>query len=135
MYYLDKAHREIYSLKGMVGHDMMIIIPTLTGVDIGRYNAYPDDLKSPHQKILDNSILNINRIITATNNSMNIFTPFLATPVHPRCRRRNRFVYDKLYDGCHPSEELCATWTNKLFLNARRNADYYATYNLINLMY
>lgn len=135
LYFLDKAHREIYSLKEMVGHEMMIITPTLTGVDIGRYNHYPDDLKFPHQKILDNSILNINRAITAMNFSMNIFTPFLATPVHPRCRRRNRFVYDKLYDGCHPSESLCATWANKLYTNAWRNADYYPAYTLINAMY
>lgn len=135
LFYLDKAHREIYSLKEKVGHDMMIIVPTLTGVDIGRYNRYPTDLKFPHQKILDNSILNINRAITATNYSMNIFTPFLATPVHPRCRRRNRFVYDKLYDGCHPSDELCTLWANKLYVNACRNVGYFPTYSLVNVMY
>lgn len=132
---LDGVYRDIYSMKELIGHDLMIITPTLTGVDIGRYNSYPDELKSPHQKILDNAILNINRSVTALNQSMHIHTPFLATPVHPRCRRRNRFVYDKLLDGLHPTVDLCATWADKLYLNACRNADFYQTYTLINCMY
>lgn len=79
---LDKAHRELYSLSSAVGHKLMIITPTQTGVDIGRYNSYPHDLVSPQQKTLNVAILNINRHVTALNRSMWIKTPFLANILH-----------------------------------------------------
>lgn len=132
---LDKAHREIYSLSRAVGHQLMIVTPTQTGVDIGRYNSYPDDLVSPQQKTLNVAILNINRHVTALNRSMQIKTPFLANIVHPRCRRRNRFVPARLLDGCHPTPELCAIWAKIIFKNAMRNIDNYYTFALINSMY
>lgn len=135
MHGIDRAHQGIYSLHNLVGHQIMVIFPTLTGMDIRRYNAYPRDLISPQQVTLNQAVININRLITAMNRSMGIFTPFLATPVHPRCRRRYRFAYDRLVDGCHPSDHLCYLWANKLFANALRNVDKYTTFSLINDMY
>lgn len=133
---LDKAHREIFQseLSRAVGHQLMIITPTQTGVDIGRYNSYPDNLVSPQQKTLNIAILNINRHVTALNRSMQIKTPFLANIVHPRCRRRNRFVPARLLDGCHPTPELCAIWARIIFKNAMRNIDNYHTFALVNTM-
>lgn len=135
MHSIDRAHQGIYSLHHQVGHPVMIIFPTLTGLDIRRYNAYPRNLHSPQQITLNQAVLNINRHVTAMNRSMGIFTPFLATPVHPRCRHRYRFVYTRLVDACHPSDHLCAIWANKLFSNALRNVDKYIEFSLINSMY
>lgn len=135
MYGIDRAHQDLYSLHNLVGHKMMIIFPTLTGMDIGRYNAYPQGLISPQQVTLNRPVIRINRHITAMNRSMSIYTPFLATPVHPRCRRRYRFAYARLVDGCHPSDHLCFIWANKLFDNALRNVDKYPTFSLVNSMY
>lgn len=135
---LDKAHREIYSLSAAVGHHIMIITPTLTGVDLGKYNkTYPlgPGCVSPLQRQLNNVILSINQNITAMNISMQISTPFLATPVHPRCRRRNRFVTSRLVDGCHPTSDLCASCADKIFHNVANNADKYSSYVLANTMY
>lgn len=136
MYNLDTAHQSIYSLSKSVGHHIMIIIPTLTGLDIARYSTnYPNGLRSPQQVTLNQAIININRHITATNRSMQIYTPFLATTVHPRCRHHYRFVYAHLADGCHPTDALCARWADKLFANAMRNVDKYHSFNLTNAMY
>lgn len=112
MYGIDRAHQGIYSLHGSVGHPIMIIFPTITGMDIRRYNGYPEDLISPQQITLNRAVININRHLTAMNKSMGIYTPFLSTPVHPRCRHRYRFVYYHLVDGCHPSDHLCALWAD-----------------------
>lgn len=117
---LDAAHQSIYLLSHYVGHNLMIIFPTLTGLDIARYSThYPNGLRSPQQITLNMAIININRHITATNRSMDIYTPFLATPVHPRCRR-------------HPTDELCTRWADKLFMNAMRKV---LSFNLINYMH
>lgn len=135
MHGIDRAHQGIYSLHVAVGHPIMIIFPTLTGMDIRRYNGYPYNLISPQQVTLNQAVININRLITAMNRSMGIYTPFLSTPVHPRCRHRYRFVYSRLTDGCHPSDELCALWANKIFANALRNVDKYSLFSLTNSMY
>lgn len=132
---LDKSYQDIFALSSLVGHPIMIITPTQTGMDFTVYNSYPEDLISPHQRILNASILDINRQIVSLNRSMSIKTPFLGSFIHPRCRHRNRFVYSKLADGCHPSLELCQSWPSKLWHNFRKNSDYYHTYMLINLMY
>lgn len=132
---IDYAHQGIYSLHRIIGHQIMVIFPTLTGMDIRRYNGYPLDLSSPQQSTLNQSVININRAITGLNRSMGIYTPFLATPVHPRCRRRFRFAYARLTDGCHPSDHLCSLWADKLFANSLRNVDKYLTYSLVNNMY
>lgn len=135
MHSIDRAHQGLYALSNSVGHPIMIIFPTLTGLDIRRYNGFPRNLISPQQSTLNQAVININRLVTAMNRSMGIFTPFLSTPVHPRCRRRYRFVYDRLVDGCHPSGHLCSIWANRLFTNALRNVDKYTTFSLINSMY
>lgn len=135
MHSVDRTHQGLYTLRNLVGHPIMIIFPTLTGLDIHRYNAYPRNLFSPQQPTLNQAVININRLITAMNRSMGTFTPFLSTPVHPRCRSRYRFVYDRLVDGCHPSDHLCSVWANKLFANAPRNVDKYISYSHINTLY
>lgn len=136
IYNLDATHQNIYSLSRYLGHNLMIIFPTLTGLDIARYSThYPTGLRSPQQITLNQAIINMNRHITATNRSMNISTPFLATTVYPWCRRHYRFVYTHLFDGCHPTDQLCAKWADKIFANAMTNVDKYLSYNLINAMY
>lgn len=132
---LDKDYQDIFALSSLVGHPIMIVTPTLSGLDFTVYNSYPEDLISPHQRVLNAAILEINRRIVALNRAMSIKTPFLASFVHPRCRHTNRFVYNKLTDGCHPSTTLCRNWALKLWHNFRKNMDYYPTYFLINRMY
>lgn len=72
---VDQLHSELYSLSDMVGHKIMVIFSTQTGVDIGRYNGYPDELTSPEQHTMNQAIAIINRRIFAMNRSMGIVTP------------------------------------------------------------
>lgn len=132
---MDQAYQEFFSLSSLIGKPIMIVFPTQVGLDFTIYNNYPADLVSPHQRILNNAISEINRYIITLNRAMHIRTPFLSAPIHPRCRHRNRATYTKLIDGCHPSEELCEIWAQKLARNVRQNGEYYPTYHLINHMY
>lgn len=88
----DLLHSMIFSLRSALGYDPMIIYRTQVGVDLSRYNHFPHELIHPHQAVLNHAILDINRYIVTQNNRMHITTPFLAGPIHTRCRGRPRHV-------------------------------------------
>lgn len=132
---VDLALANVFSLCPQIGHHIMVVFPTLTGMDLSRYNRYPPGLFSPQQHVLNESILRINRAITALNYSMSISTPFLATAVHPRRRYQNRFVYARLYDGCHLSYRLNYYWARRLYRNAIINLARYDAFELANITY
>lgn len=134
MTYVDNVHSHFYNLSKEIGHKPMIVFSTLAGIDIGQYNGYPSDLISPEQQPLNDEVLTINRNIIALNNSMGIATPMIGSEVHKRCRGRYRLATSKLWDGCHPTDELCG-WVERLYENALINAQYYETYALVNSMY
>lgn len=134
MYHLDSCHSEIYPLHRIIGYRQMLIFPTQTGIDLEKYNGRwtPFNCQQP---ILNAAMLAINRHIVALNLATGVRTPFLATPVHPRTKRRNRFASNKLEDGCHPSRYLAWIWAKKIRENAYRNIDNYEQYALVNSMY
>lgn len=57
---MDSTHQQIYSLSPQIGKPIMVIFPTLTGMNFTSYNLYLDDLISPLQKKLDAAIIKIN---------------------------------------------------------------------------
>lgn len=132
---IDQLHANTFALTDYLGHFPMIVFSSQTGIDIGKYNGYPTDLLSPEQKPLNKAIQLINYRISLMNRSMSIVTPFLSSTVHHRCRGKYRFRSDKLWDGCHPTPELCKIWASKLNSNIRDNISKYDHYSLINQMY
>lgn len=135
MIQVDNVHSHFYNLSEVIGHKPMIVFSTLTGIDIGHYNGYPSDLISPEQQPLNDAILAINRNIIALNKSMGIVTPMIGSEVHKRCRGRYRLATTKLWDGCHPTDELSARWAERLYENALINSQYYDNYAFINGIY
>lgn len=132
---MDVAMQGIFGFSSEVGHPIMVIFPTQTGLNFTVYNGYPDDLISPSQRTLDSSILPINKNIVALNKGMHIKTPFLATAVHMWSRKKLRNLYYKLEDGCHPSYDLAIYWARKLKPNVSSNLDLYDQFALINSIY
>lgn len=132
---LDYVHSQIYSFMNDMAVCPMIIFPTITGMDMGRYSNYPEDLVHPHQRILNRALELINRNVVHQNNSMHISTPFLASPVHTRCRGRVRHMYGKLSDGCHLTPSLRETWATKIYENSLLNSQKYDSYAIANHMY
>lgn len=132
---VDFVHSQIFSMKASLGYGPMVIFPTQTGVDMARYSSFPGNLYHPQQRTLNEAIATINRTITTQNASMNVLTPFLACPVHTRCRGRVRTMYSKLSDGCHLTTELSRLWASKIYENSLLNADRFDHYNLTNHLY
>lgn len=95
MTHIDSVPSQLYQLSDEIGHNLMIIFSTLTGMEMGIYNKYPDNLKLPEQTILNRAIVTINKHIRALNRSMGIATPILASEVHRRCRGRYRLAQGK----------------------------------------
>lgn len=132
---IDQLLSEIYPLSAQVGHQIMVVFSTQTGVDPGKYSGYPEDLVSPEQVYLNRALLMINRRIFNMNRSMGIVTPYLSSAVHMRCRGKHRFVSSKLYDGCHPTTELCKQWALKIRKNIHSNYERYLQYEFVNQIY
>lgn len=132
---LDLLHSQLFSLKHDIGHAPMIIYPTQVGMDLSTYSEHPHELIFYHQRILNQSITEINRHIITQNNRMRITTPFLAAPIHMRCRGRYRHVYSKLQDGLHPSPAICKIWADKLYENSLLNANKHDNFEFINQVY
>lgn len=130
----DLLHSMIFSLRTVLGWDPMIIFPTQVGIDLARYNHFPHDLIHPHQVVLNNAMMDINRYMIAQNNRMHITTPFLAGPIHTRCRGKPRHMYGKLQDGCHLSPQISWIWAEQLYENSLINANKYDSYYLANLV-
>lgn len=132
---VDNLHSQLFPLSERLGHHLMIIMSSQTGIDIGAYNGYPYGLASPEQPLLDKSITMINKQLSLFNKSMAVVTPFLSSAIHMRCRGRYRTAYGKLADGCHPTLQLCRVWAHKLRHNIESNMNAYDHYALINQMY
>lgn len=113
----------------------MILPVTQTGLDIGKYNQYPEDLLSPEQPILDVALAQINKNIILMHKSVGTIPPILASAVHMRCRGKVRFASAKLEDGCHPTRDLCHVWSRRIHNNARLNMELLDHYSLVNQIY
>lgn len=131
----DQLHSELYSMSDKIGHQIMVIFSTQTGVDLSQYNGYPEELVSPEQAAMNQAITMINRRIFAMNRSMGVITPYLSSVVHMRHKGKYRFVSNKLVDGCHPTRQLCQAWAQKIRRNITANLDKYDSYALANTMY
>lgn len=135
MYNLDQTHAQFFNLHHQLGYKPMVLFPTQTGLDFAKYNGYPDDLPSPEQPTLDKAIQLINKNVIAIHRSTSVYPPILASAVHMRCRGKYRMAREKLYDGCHPTPDLCLTWAKRLHHNAVLNLDRFDSYTLINQIY
>lgn len=79
-------------------------------------------------------------LLDKISNLENQLTQRLLTDFRVRITNLEREVkyrtsFAKLYDGCHPSQDLCYIWSLKLSNNAKINLEYYPTFYLINHMY
>lgn len=132
---LDIVYSQLYSLGDPLGYKPMILPVTQTGLDIGKYNKYPEDLISPEQPTIDRALEQINKNIIIMHKSVGVYPPILASAVHMRCRGKIRLSSAKLEDGCHPTKELCHIWARRIHNNALLNMEVFDHYSLTNQMY
>lgn len=97
-------------------YQIPILLAPVIGMDLLAYAGFRDTKLYEMQPILDRSVVQINRFINEENEKNGLPTPNTSSCIH-RCRGRNkgyRTHYNKLYDGCHPTEEVQHSWTEAI---------------------
>ena len=115
----------------------LVSISTITGLDLTdsnnrlrrhmdqeEYLRYTKERKEVHpdQSKLNNVITRLNKKMTAFNQANGTPTTWTAEIVHPCLRRRHRFYYWRLSDGCHPTPNTRRRWAHQLARTIKRVA-------------
>lgn len=106
-----------------------ITLATITGIDLADYNnpqrnkmnseqykEYCLDTKviHPQQCVLNESVLEVNRQITAINQSNKIPTVWMGGVVHTHSKKKTYHYYIRLADGCHADELTKEDWAKQI---------------------
>lgn len=112
-----------------------ISIATLTGLDLADYNHKPRrnmsdseyehyckhvKIAHPHQGILNDTIVEVNRQIIALNKAASMPTTWLAGRVHSCFKNKYRHFYKHLIDGCHPSGGTRDFWAAQVSKSVKK---------------
>lgn len=102
---------------------------TITGLDLQRYNLnairsnpqLKDLLRSQQQQsLLNQAILEVNRKIVQLNTELLIPTTWAAGYIHRYFRRKHHNYYQRLNDGCHPTDEAAQYWMAQIQKTAEK---------------
>ncbi|CAG2195383.1 unnamed protein product [Mytilus edulis] len=74
-----------------------------------KYLLYEEEYPKMQEK-LHEILREINKFITELNCRNNMITPFLHTYVHKKKGDKIKYIFSKLVDGVHPSEDLGCKW-------------------------
>ena len=92
---------------------------TITGLDLQKYNMcairrnpHLKDLRGSQQQqaLLNQAIIEVNRKIVQLNSELLIPTTWTAGYIHRYFRRKHHNYYQRLNDGCHPTQEAACYW-------------------------
>ena len=125
----------------MIRRRALPIFATITRISIADYNNWfvEKNMTSvlKHSENYPQMQSDVNTIIDTLNDHIyeinkltNVSTPFLHTTIMEKRgskkSRRGRYYkyrYDMLYDGCHPSYQLCDLWSESLSKAMSKNDD------------
>lgn len=111
-----KSFKEECDLLNGIQTSAPILLTPIVGIDLIRYAGQWDDSLYEMQPLVDEVTMMINGYIRKANNSRGLPTPNTSSCVH-RCRGKDkgyRTHYQKLFDGCHPVDEVKAIWANAI---------------------
>lgn len=105
-----------------------VSLATITGIELVDYNnparrlmdtaAYrvynATKVRHPHQGLLNDSVMEINRGLVQINRANSIPTPWTAGLVHTCFKRAVHHYYIRLVDGCHLDEPTKNAWSSLL---------------------
>lgn len=95
-----------------------VMLSPIVGIDMIAYAGHYNALLYAQQPIVDNTVAQVNRLIREANMQNGLPTPNTSYCIHRNKGKGKgyRSHYIKLYDGCHPNEEVKANWV-KAILN------------------
>lgn len=124
---IGSAKSALDLLKSMGEH--RITLATITGIDLADYNnptrrhmtadvyrqhCTHEKVTHPQQATLNTAILEINRQITALNQSNATPTVWMGGVVHTHSKRKTYHCYIRLADGCHADEQTKSEWAKQI---------------------
>ena len=129
-----EAAKASYTLLRSFG-EHQISFATLTGIDLADYNyparkfmsqseyrRYCTQFKQVHsdQKLLNNSLLEINRQLTAINRYTATPTTWTGGVVHSYFKNAHHHYYKRLIDGCHADSTTKIKWAAQIIKSTSR---------------
>ena len=66
------------------------------------------------QALLENTVISANHVIRAINKSNRVYTPNLQRQIAKFNHGKVKFMYNRLYDGCHPCASVVDEWVKIL---------------------
>lgn len=93
-----------------------ILLVPIVGIDLIQYAGQQSKMLFEMQPIVDRATIMINNFIKDVNSSKGLPSPNTSSCIH-RCRGRKkgfRTHYQKLFDGCHPTDEVKILWANAM---------------------
>ena len=125
--------RSAYDLLHSLG-DHLISFATITGLDLTDYNCPPrkymsepdylnyckDRVTHPQQCLLNDSVLEINRRLTALNKASATPTVWVGGVVHSYFRNAHHHYYSRLADGCHLNQTTKGRWVAQIIKSTNR---------------
>lgn len=93
-----------------------LLLTPKVGIDLIQYAGHWSKALYEMQPIVDETVTLVNIHIRRINEENGLPTPNTSSCIH-RCRRKNRVYrthYQKLSDGCHPTEEIKDEWAKAL---------------------
>lgn len=106
---------ECDSLDGIQTGAPMLLTP-IVGIDLIQYAGQWNEMLYKMQPLVDEVTMMINGYIKRINSNRGLPTPNTSSCIH-RCRGKNkgyRTHYQKLFDGCHPNEEIKSIWAKAI---------------------
>lgn len=112
---LEMFEEECNRMEGVQSAIPVLFTP-IVGIDLIHYAGHWNNTLFEMQPLVDKVTMMINDVIRRINNSKGLPTPNTSSCIH-RCRGRDkgyRTHYQKLYDGCHPTEQVKIVWANAI---------------------
>lgn len=116
-HYRMEVFQSLEFISSVIGENKLkCVVAPITGMDLSIYNkGQVVGLYDVQQSILNNSIIEINKLIVQVNEGNNIMTPWLCHIIHKRKRDKICHLYHKLAsDGCHLTDEIRMAWAECL---------------------
>lgn len=101
----------------VINANIPVLFSPVVGIDLVRYAGHWNESLFKMQPVIDEVITEINTYIRTFNCERGLPTPNTSSCIH-RCRGKDkgyRTHYQKLYDGCHPSDEIKEIWAKAFF--------------------
>lgn len=122
---LNQSLEFVSRIVGESNTNVKYVLTPITGIDLSLYNkGQTVGLAEVQQPILNNLIIETNKLIVQVNTVNDVNTPWVSRLIHKRNRDKICHLYHRLAsDGCHLTDELRRAWADILSDAVLKNSE------------